>query len=55
VGPTKRIGFVATTAINRHDFGVSWNAPLGATRMLFVMHSRSSLNGIRGQVLQNHM
>jgi polyisoprenoid-binding protein YceI len=28
LGPTKRIGFVATTAINRHDFGVSWNAPL---------------------------
>jgi polyisoprenoid-binding protein YceI len=29
LGPTTRIGFVATTAINRHDFGVSWNAPLG--------------------------
>jgi len=28
LGPTTRIGFVATTAINRHDFGVSWNAPL---------------------------
>lgn len=28
LGPTRRIGFVATTAINRHDFGVSWNAPL---------------------------
>lgn len=28
LGPTLRIGFVATTAINRHDFGVSWNAPL---------------------------
>jgi polyisoprenoid-binding protein YceI len=28
LGPTMRIGFVATTAINRHDFGVSWNAPL---------------------------
>jgi polyisoprenoid-binding protein YceI len=28
LGPTSRIGFVATTAINRHDFGVSWNAPL---------------------------
>jgi polyisoprenoid-binding protein YceI len=23
-----RIGFVATTTINRHDFGVSWNAPM---------------------------
>jgi len=28
LGPTQRIGFVATAAINRHDFGVSWNAPL---------------------------
>jgi len=28
LGPTTRIGFVATTAINRHLFGVSWNAPL---------------------------
>jgi len=28
LGPTMRIGFVATTTINRHDFGVSWNAPL---------------------------
>lgn len=28
LGPTRRIGFVATTTINRHHFGVSWNAPL---------------------------
>jgi polyisoprenoid-binding protein YceI len=28
LGPTSRIGFVATTAINRHHFGVSWNAPM---------------------------
>jgi polyisoprenoid-binding protein YceI len=28
LGPTSRIGFVGTTAINRHDFGVNWNAPL---------------------------
>jgi polyisoprenoid-binding protein YceI len=28
LGPTIRIGFVATTAINRHHFGVSWNAPM---------------------------
>ncbi|MDO9221350.1 MAG: YceI family protein [Thiobacillus sp.] len=28
LGPVSRIGFVATTAINRHDFGVSWNAPM---------------------------
>jgi polyisoprenoid-binding protein YceI len=28
LGPTARIGFVATTAINRHHFGVSWDAPL---------------------------
>lgn len=28
LGPVGRIGFVATTAINRHDFGVSWNAPM---------------------------
>ena len=27
-GPKTRAGFTATTAINRHDFGVSWNAPL---------------------------
>lgn len=27
-GPKTRAGFVATTRINRHDFGVSWNAPL---------------------------
>jgi polyisoprenoid-binding protein YceI len=27
-GPKTRAGFVATTTINRHDFGVSWNAPL---------------------------
>ncbi len=27
-GPRTRAGFVASTQINRHDFGVSWNAPL---------------------------
>ncbi|HXG59149.1 MAG TPA: YceI family protein [Thermoanaerobaculia bacterium] len=29
-GPLIRAGFEATTVINRHDFGVSWNAPLPA-------------------------
>ncbi len=33
LGPTRRIGFVATAAINRHDFGVSWNAALEAGGM----------------------
>lgn len=28
LGPVTRVGFVATTTINRHDFGVSWNAPM---------------------------
>lgn len=28
LGPVSRIGFTATTTINRHDFGVSWNAPM---------------------------
>ncbi len=28
LGPTTRIGFVATTAIDRHHFGVRWNVPL---------------------------
>jgi len=27
-GPIARAGFVATTKINRHDFGVNWNSPL---------------------------
>lgn len=27
-GPKMRAGFVAKTKINRHDFGVSWDAPL---------------------------
>ncbi|MGH7351131.1 MAG: YceI family protein [Candidatus Methylomirabilales bacterium] len=27
-GPKTRAGFLATTTINRHDFGVSWNAEL---------------------------
>lgn len=27
-GPVSRIGFTATTVINRHDFGVSWNNPM---------------------------
>jgi polyisoprenoid-binding protein YceI len=27
-GPVTRAGFVATATIDRHDFGVSWNAPL---------------------------
>jgi polyisoprenoid-binding protein YceI len=27
-GPKTRAGFVATTRINRHDFGVSWNGTL---------------------------
>ncbi len=27
-GPKTRAGFVATTRINRHDFGVSWNGVL---------------------------
>jgi polyisoprenoid-binding protein YceI len=29
-GPKVRAGFVATTRINRHDFGVSWNGVLDA-------------------------
>jgi polyisoprenoid-binding protein YceI len=29
-GPKTRAGFVATTHIDRHDFGVSWNSPLAA-------------------------
>ena len=29
-GPKVRAGFVATTTINRHDFGVSWNAAVEA-------------------------
>lgn len=28
LGPVTRIGFTARTTINRHDFGVSWNAPM---------------------------
>lgn len=28
LGPVSRIGFVATTSIDRHHFGVSWNAPM---------------------------
>ena len=27
-GPRQRAGFVATTTINRHDFGVSWQSAL---------------------------
>jgi polyisoprenoid-binding protein YceI len=27
-GPKTRAGFTATTTVDRHDFGVSWNAPL---------------------------
>jgi polyisoprenoid-binding protein YceI len=27
-GPKTRAGFYATTRINRHDFGVSWDSPL---------------------------
>lgn len=27
-GPVRRIGFVAETTIDRHDFGVSWNSAL---------------------------
>jgi len=27
-GPKTRAGFVAKGRLNRHDFGVSWNAPL---------------------------
>lgn len=27
-GPLRRIGFVAETTIDRHDYGVSWNAAL---------------------------
>lgn len=27
-GPVRRIGFVASASIDRHDFGVSWQAPL---------------------------
>lgn len=28
LGPVSRIGFTATATINRHDFGVNWNAPM---------------------------
>lgn len=28
LGPVSRIGFTATTTINRHDFGVNWDAPM---------------------------
>lgn len=27
-GPLLRAGFVATTSVNRHDFGVSWQSPM---------------------------
>ncbi|MBI4527589.1 MAG: YceI family protein [Deltaproteobacteria bacterium] len=27
-GPKTRAGFIGTTSINRHDFGISWNASL---------------------------
>ena len=27
-GPKTRAGITGTTRINRHDYGVSWNAPL---------------------------
>ncbi len=27
-GPKRRAGFAAETVVNRHDFGVSWQAPL---------------------------
>lgn len=27
-GPKTRAGFIGTTRIDRHDFGVSWNSPL---------------------------
>jgi polyisoprenoid-binding protein YceI len=27
-GPLQRAGFVATTIINRHDFGVSWQSAM---------------------------
>jgi polyisoprenoid-binding protein YceI len=27
-GPIRRVGFVATARIDRHDFGVSWNSAL---------------------------
>ena len=27
-GPVRRAGFLATTCIDRHDFNVSWNAPM---------------------------
>lgn len=33
-GPKTRAGFVAKTTINRHDFGVSWNAPLEKAGMV---------------------
>jgi len=33
-GPKTRAGFTATTTINRHDFGVSWNAPLDGGGMV---------------------
>ena len=33
-GPRTRAGFTAATTINRHDFGVSWNAPLGGGGMV---------------------
>lgn len=28
LGPVERVGFVATTAISRSEFGVMWNAPM---------------------------
>lgn len=28
LGPVSRVGFTATATINRHEFGVSWNAPM---------------------------
>lgn len=28
LGPVSRIGFTATTTINRYDYGVNWNAPM---------------------------
>ncbi|MBI3911668.1 MAG: YceI family protein [Armatimonadetes bacterium] len=50
-GPVCRAGFRATTTINRHDFGVSWNVPLpgGGVVVGDQVRIRIDVEAVRGE------
>lgn len=54
-GPIRRVGFTAETVIDRHEFGVSWNAPLdhGGVVVGDKVWIRIDVEALNAEVLDN--